>query len=344
MTHVMSNLPIDLRAKILAGENLSQREAQAVILAIMGGDWPEDDTAEVLLALRAKGETADEIAGAAAALRQLMRPIPTRHSRLIDTCGTGGDGASTFNISTAAALVTAAAGLPVAKHGNRGVSSKSGSADVLRELGVDVEAPLDRVAACLDQLDICFCFAPLWHGSVKKVADVRRRLAVPTIFNWLGPLVNPAGTGFQLLGVGQPAMRLKVAEALGRLGTQRSAVVCGQDGLDEVTITGPTDVCLVTPHAMSHITWTPELFGLPRSDLTECRADGPVGSARLIRAVLAGRPGTARDIVILNAAAALWVAGCHSDHRVCGKMAAEAIDGGAGARLLEKLSELSMAR
>ena len=183
----MSEWPHDPRAKILAGEDLSRDESQRVILAIMRGQWPDETIADVLLALRAKGETADEIAGAAAALRQLMRRISTRHTRLIDTCGTGGDGASTFNISTAAALVTAATGLPVAKHGNRGVSSKSGSADVLRELGVDVEAPLERVEACLDQLNICFCFAPLWHGSVKNVAEVRRRLVVPTIFNWLGP-------------------------------------------------------------------------------------------------------------------------------------------------------------
>ena len=221
------------------GHDLAMPQMVEVMNQIVQGQCTESDVAEFLLALRKKGESVDELAGAAAALRQHMTPIRSSHRVLLDTCGTGGDGSGTFNISTAAALVTAAAGIPVAKHGNRSISSRSGSADVLATLGVNIEADLATVERCLEQLGICFCFAPLLHPSMKNVSAVRRRLGVPTIFNFLGPLCNPARAPFQLLGVGRPDLRDRVAAALAKLGTQRAAVLCGSDGLDEVTLGRP---------------------------------------------------------------------------------------------------------
>jgi anthranilate phosphoribosyltransferase len=191
-------------ARIQEGQSLTMDEMAAVVDAIMRGDVGEDRIAEFLLALRAKGETVEEIAGAARAMRRHMTPIRSRHTRLLDTCGTGGDGSQTFNISTAAALVTAACGVAVAKHGNRGMTSRSGSADVLAVLGVNIAADVETVQRCLDEVGICFCFAPQLHPSMRHVAEVRKRLNVPTIFNLLGPLCNPASAPFQLLGVGRP--------------------------------------------------------------------------------------------------------------------------------------------
>ena len=205
---------------------------------IMDGACDAEQIARLLAALHRKGETVAEVAGAAAAMRQRMTPIRSARRDLIDTCGTGGDGSKTFNISTAAALVTAAAGVPVAKHGNRGITSRSGSADVLAALGVNIEADVACVEACLDELGICFCFAPLLHAAMKHVAPIRKQLGTPTIFNILGPLVNPASAPFQLLGVGRAELQPLLAEALLRLGVGRVLVVHGSDGLDEVTLGG----------------------------------------------------------------------------------------------------------
>ena len=221
-----------LLGRVSAGEDLGQEEMAGVIDEIMRGTWADEQIGLLLTALRAKGESVAEVAGAASAMRQHMTPIRTHRENLVDTCGTGGDGAGTFNISTAAALVTAAAGVPVAKHGNRKISSRTGSADVLAALGVNIEAPVRLVERCLDELGIGFCFAPQLHPAMKHVAAVRRKLAVPTIFNLLGPLANPAGAGFQLLGVGRPELRSLLAAALAKLGTRRAIVVCGADGLD----------------------------------------------------------------------------------------------------------------
>jgi anthranilate phosphoribosyltransferase len=330
-------------ARIRDGQSLSMDEMAAVVNAIMQGDCEEDRIAEFLLALRAKGETVEEIAGAARSMRRHMTPIRTRHTRLLDTCGTGGDGSQTFNISTAAALVTAACGVPVAKHGNRGMTSRSGSADVLAVLGVNIAADVATVTRCLDEVGICFCFAPQLHPCMRHVAAVRKRLGVPTIFNLMGPLCNPASAPFQLLGVGRPELRLPLAAALRLLGSTRAAVVSGEDGLDEVTLTGATMISEVTPEAITEQSWTPEAFGIARGELTNLQVDGPETSAKMILAVLEGERGPHRDIVLLNSAAALWVVGEDPSLETCCRRAAAAIDQGAARQVLAALAEMSHA-
>lgn len=330
--------------RLRCGAHLSLDEMSVVVDQIMQGQCREDQIADLLLALRAKGETVDEIAGAAHAIRKHMTHIRTSRPGVIDTCGTGGDASGTFNISTGAALVAAAAGVPVAKHGNRSVTSKSGSADVLAALGVDIEAPVEVVERCLDQVGMCFCFAPLLHPSMRHAAPVRRRLGVPTIFNLLGPLCNPAAAPYQLLGVGRPALRPLLAAALQRLGGQRAIVLCGRDGLDEVTLAGETDVCEVTPDGIAAGTWSPDMFGVPPGDLAELRVEGPEASATLIRQVLDGRAGAARDIVVMNAAAALWTARKADSLREGAALAAAALDSGAAKRLLANLVDASHSR
>ena len=323
--------------RIASGEDLAADEMAAVIDAIMRGQWPDAQIALLLTALRAKGESCGEVAGAAMALRRHMTPIATRRSGLVDTCGTGGDGSQTFNISTAAAIVAAAVGVPVAKHGNRAATSRSGSADVLAALGVDVNAPLEAVERSLDESGLCFCFAPLFHGAMKRVSTVRKQLGFPTIFNLLGPLANPARAPYQLIGVGRPELRPLLADALVLLGGERAIVVHGRDGLDEVTLAAATDVSEVRGGKVREFVWTPEDFGLQRQNLESLRIDGPEASAAIIRDVLAGRPGPARDIVTLNAAAALWVADFSSQPAACAAAAKAAIDSGAAARLLATL-------
>lgn len=327
--------------QVVAGKDLSMADMAAVIDMVMQGVCDEATIGHFLTALHEKGESVEEVAGAAAAMRRHMTRIRSQHTVLLDTCGTGGDYSGTFNISTAAALVTAAAGVPVAKHGNRSVTSKSGSADVFAALGVNIEADLATVQRCLDQLGIGFCFAPLMHPSMRHVAAVRRSLACPTIFNLLGPLCNPASASFQLLGVGRPALRERLAAALRLLGTQRSAVVSGSDGLDEVTLNGPTHVLLVQGESIESLTWTPADFGLRETTLEPILVDGPSQSASIVLEVLSGTRGTARDIVVMNSGAALWVAG-HVPTLLAGAEAAcGAIDSGSARRLLADLAALS---
>ncbi len=254
--------------QVASGQNLSAEQMAETIDAIMRGQWTDPQIGLLLTALRAKGETSDEVAGAALALRRHMTPIRSRRANLLDTCGTGGDGSNTFNISTAAALVAAAAGAPVAKHGNRAITSRSGSGDVLAALGVNVLADLPTVERALDELGLCFCFAPLFHGAMKRVSAVRKQLGVPTIFNLLGPLANPAGAPFQVIGVARPELRGLVAEALVRLGARRAIVVHGHDGLDELTLTGPTFVSEATGQGVRDFAWSPEDFGFARSRST----------------------------------------------------------------------------
>lgn len=318
-------------------------EIAGIVGSIMDGDWSDAEIALFLNALRLKGETVAEIAGAAKAMRQHMTPIRSTHENLIDTCGTGGDGSGTFNISTAAALVTAAAGQPVAKHGNRSITSKTGSADVLAELGVNVEASVETVERCLDEVGICFCFAPQLHSSMKHVAAARKKLGVPTIFNMLGPLCNPASAPFQLLGVGKPHLRQLLAEALSMLSAQRAVVVCGEDGLDEVTLQGSTIVTIVEGDATSETSWRPSDFGMEEAGQESMQVDDPPSSAAMIRDILAGTAGAARDIVVLNSAAALWTAGANESTIACARKAAEAIDSGAARDLLARLAEASHA-
>jgi len=334
----------EILGRVSGGEDLSMEEMATAINEIMQGHWQDEQIALLLTALYQKGETVDEVAGAAEALRRNMTPLRSKHSLLLDTCGTGGDASGTFNISTAAAIVTAAAGVPVAKHGNRSMTSKTGSADVLAELGVNIEASVEQAERCLDESGICFCFAPLMHQSMRHVGAVRRQLGIRTIFNLLGPLCNPANAGYQLLGVGRPELRPLLAHALRRLGTTRSIVVCGEDGLDEVTLSGTTHCSEIRGEESNEFSWTPEQFGLATEvDKSSMLVESPPESAEVIRAVLNGSRGPSRDIVILNAAAALWTAEVDSDLEVCTQKAAVAIDDGAAMETLQQLAKLSHA-
>jgi anthranilate phosphoribosyltransferase len=320
-----------------SGGDLPMEQMAAVMGRIMDGACQETQIARLLVALHRKGETVAEVAGAAAAMRERMTPIRSCRGELIDTCGTGGDGSKTFNISTAAALVAAAAGVRVAKHGNRGMTSRSGSADVLAVLGVNIEADVARVEACLADLGICFCFAPLLHAAMKHVAAVRKRLGTPTIFNILGPLVNPASAPFQLLGVGRAELQPLLAEALLLLGVHRAVVVHGADGLDEVTLGGTTRVIEAAGGRLQHFEWQPADFGIEPAGRETMLVSGPEESAVLIRGILEGRRGPPRDIVIANAAAALWTVGRSPSLAECARQAADAIDSGAACALLARL-------
>jgi anthranilate phosphoribosyltransferase len=337
----MSHLIDSLLGRVAGGGNLSFDEMSDSIDAIMRGEWSEDEIGLLLTALAAKGETVDEIAGAAAAMRRHMTPIRSRHAEVLDTCGTGGGNSKMFNVSTTAAIVAAAAGVPVAKHGNRSITSRSGSADVLTELGVNINASVAQVEACLDELGICFCFAPLMHPAMKHVASVRKKLGIRTIFNVLGPLVNPAGACYQLLGAGRPELLPLLAGALVRLGTKRSVVVSGEDGLGDVTLAGTTYVTEVADRGMREFTWQPEDFGIARQSLDGLMIESPAESAVLIRKLLAGERGSTRDIVVLNAAAGLLVAGREAKPQAAAERAGEAIDSGAAEELLGRLAARS---
>ena len=336
--------------RLTGGENLALDEARSAVAGIMAGEWPEGEIGLFLTLLRDKGETADEIAGAALAMRGHMRKIHTSRTGIIDTCGTGGVGSEIFNVSTTAALVVAACGVPVAKHGNRKVTSRSGSADVLMELGVNVQAAVPVVEQCLEELGICFCFAPLMHTAMKHVAPVRQKLGTRTIFNLLGPLTNPAGAEYQLLGVGRSELRPLLASALQRLGAKRAVVAGGSDGLGEVTITGPTEVCEVASfggaapsYEVKDFRWTPADFDVPVGAIEPITIDSPAASAALVREVLRGAVGPARDIVVVNAAAALWTANRAPTTATAAALARTAIDSGAAAKLLEDLVRLTNA-
>ncbi len=334
---------VSLLGRVSAGEDLSGAAMTVAMDAIMSGECDEGQVGLFLTALAAKGETAEEVAGAAMALRAHMTPIRSRYDRLLDTCGTGGGGSDVFNISTTAALVIAAAGVPVAKHGNRSVTSRSGSADVLAELGVNIQATIPQVERCLDELGICFCFAPLMHPAMRHVAAVRKKLGVRTIFNVLGPLSNPAGASHQLLGAGRPELRTLLASSLQLLGIERALVVSGEDGLGEMTIAGVTHATEVSASGAREVNFRPEDFGLTFKPLDSIRVSGPGESAALVQSALSGEAGTARDIVILNAAAGLLTFEPTLTPKEAAERAAAAIDSGAAAKILKKLVALSHA-
>ena len=307
--------------------------------AVMDGAADPHALAGLLVALRMKGEAADELVGAAAAMRERMTAVPVAGAApLLDTCGTGGDGLSTFNISTAAALVTAACGVRVAKHGNRSVSSNSGSADVLEALGVNVSLTPDRVGECIEEVGIGFAYAPASHGALRHAGLVRKGLGVRTLFNLLGPLTNPAGARHQLLGAASVKHAELIANALHRLGTDRSLVVCGNDELDEVSLWGETTVFVVTAAGVERESWTARDLGLAESAAADLRADGPAASAAIIRGVLEGESGPCREIVVANAAAGLIAVGEETDPAAAATRAAAAIDGGAAAETLARLA------
>lgn len=329
----------ELTGRVSGGDDLTMEEMARAIDYMMQGRCKDEEIGLLLMALKAKGETVEEVAGAASAMRRHMTKIRSPHVEMIDTCGTGGSGRGTFNISTATAIVTAAAGLPVAKHGNRAITSKTGSADVLAELGVNVEASVEQVEQCLAELGICFCYAPLMHQSMKHVGPVRKKLGVRTIFNLLGPLCNPAGACYQLLGVGIPEIRPLLAGALEKLGTRRALVVAGDDGMDEVSLAQKTHVSEVDADGTTEFSWDPSVFGLEATTSTDgMLAATPSESAGVIRQILDGKPGPSREIVVLNSAAALWLGGKANDPMRCAQLAQEALDSGAAKDLLAKLA------
>lgn len=303
---------------------------------LIQGRCDEVEAAACLVALRMKGETAGEVAAAAGVLRRHMAGWdPGRE--VLDTCGTGGDCAGTFNISTATAFVVAGAGMPVVKHGNRSVSSQSGSADVLGCLGVDLEQATRLRRECLDAAGLAFCFAPHFHPALKKVAGIRKRLGIPTIFNCLGPLANPAGAPYQLLGVGRAELLDLMAQALLRLGTRRALVVHGADGLDEVSLSAPTHVRVVTAGQVASAVWTPANLGLAPCESGELLTADAAESAAIIRRVLAGEEGAPLRVVLANAAAALLTAGKVSTLPAGVEQARQAVASGKAAAVLERL-------
>ena len=324
-------------AKVVGGTDLSCDEAAAAMDAIMSGEATDAQIAAFAIGLRMKGETVDEITGCARVMREKATRIEAPSPDVLDTCGTGGDASGTFNISTASALVAAGAGCCVAKHGNRSVSSASGSADVLRALGVNIEADVPTVERSLREAGIGFLFAPALHKAMKHAIGPRREMGVRTIFNILGPLTNPARATRQVLGVYDPALLETMARVLGNLGSVRCLVVHGEDGLDELTTTTSSRVCELDQGQVRCYSIHPGLCGLPQASLDDLRVDGPEESASVIRRVLAGAEGPHRDIVALNAGAAIYVGGKAADLAEGVRVAQECIDSGAAARALARL-------
>jgi anthranilate phosphoribosyltransferase len=327
----------DVLAALIDRHDLSADQMRAVMQELMSGRSGEAEASAFLIALRMKGETAAELAAAALVLRENMVRWDPGRSQVLDTCGTGGDGSGTFNISTAAAFVAAAAGVPVVKHGNRAVSSRSGSADVLAALGLLVEGDAVRARRCLERTGLAFCFAPHFHPALRHLAALRRRLSVPTIFNCLGPLANPAGACYQLLGVGRPDLLDLMAGALARLGTAHALVVCGQDGLDEVSLSAPTSVRQIRGGCITSCEWTPGDFDLEPCRRVDLLADGPDASAVLVRQVLEGQDGPAMRVVLANAAAALFAADRVTSLTEGVTLARQAVSSGRARDILEKL-------
>jgi len=326
--------------KVAGGARLTESEAGAAFDILMSGNATPAQMGGFFMALRVRGETVDEITGAARVMRSKALSIDAPPGT-IDTCGTGGDGAGTFNISTATALVVAACGVPVAKHGNRAMSSKSGAADVLTALGVNIDCDMALVRRCLWEVGICFLMAPRHHNAMRNVGPTRVELGTRTIFNLMGPLSNPAGTQRQLIGVFDGRWIEPLAHVLGRLGTEEAWVVHGSDGLDEITLTGPTHIAALRDGAVRTFEITPEDAGLSRVKPEELKGGDPGSNAAALRAVLAGTHGPYRDIVCLNSAAALIVAGKADDLTRGVAMAATAIDSGAAARVLRRLVEMT---
>ena len=325
--------------RLAFGEGLSADEVADAFGVVMRGDATPAQIAALLVALRVKGETAEEVAGAARALRRAMVALPAeRPDELVDTCGTGGGSVTTFNISTAAALLAAGAGARVAKHGNRSFTSRSGSADVLEALGVAIEAPVEVMERSLREAGIVFMFAPLMHPAMRHVGPVRRELGVPTVMNIVGPLANPAGAGRQVVGVADPRRMPLLAGALAALGSVHALVVHGEPGLDEVSPLGPTHVIEVRDGATREWTIDPAEYGLADGSAEELAGGAPDENARIVEEVLHNRaPTAARAAVLLNAAAALYVAGRAASFGDGVLEATHALESGAGVDALERL-------
>ena len=326
---------------LIAGVDLGRARTRAVMDQIMSGQATDAQIGAFLVALRIKGETIDEIAGGAEAMREKATPIVTVRPDLIDTCGTGGDDSGTFNISTTVAFVACGAGLAVAKHGARSISSQCGSADVLAALGVNVEATPEKVGECIDEVGIGFLFAVALHGAMKHAIGPRRELATRTVFNILGPLTNPAGAKRQLLGVFDGALTEALAGVLRELGSERALVVHGSDGLDEITLTGPTQVSELRDGQISTRQIHPGDFGLQVVSAEALKGGDADYNARILREVLDGREGPQRDVVLLNAAAAMVVGGLAEDITAGLEVARASIDSGKARQALDRLVEVS---
>lgn len=331
----------DALAKLADRQDLTDKEAEEVLIEIMDGKATPAQIGAYLMGLRVKGETVDEIAGSARAMRRKAVQIRVAGPLVVDTCGTGGDRADTFNISTTAAFVVAGAGLTVAKHGNRSVSSRSGSADVLKALGVRIDVPTDRLAECIDEVGIGFLFAPLFHGAMTQCAAPRQDMGIRTLLNVLGPLANPAGATVQVIGVYEERLTELMAKVLVQLGTRHCFVVHGMDGLDEVTLTDRTQVSEGRAGVVSSYCIEPKDFGLDRARPKDLTGGTPGDNAEITRQVLRGWKGPKRDIVCLNAAPALVAGGKAKTLREGYELAGKVIERGAAIDKLERLIEFT---
>ena len=328
--------------KVLDKVDLKEEEMVSIMTQIMEGQVKDSQLGSLLTALRIKGESIEEIAGAAIVMRDKSENINvSRTETIVDTCGTGGDGANTFNISTAAAFVVAGCGLTVAKHGNKAVSSLSGSADVLRCLGVNIDADKLAVEKCLDEIGIGFLFAPMMHGAMKYAAGVRKELGFRTIFNLLGPLTNPAGANAQVIGIYDSSRLKQIASVLKLLGTRQAFVVHGSDGLDEITLTGTTNVCELVNGQVKEYTLEPENFELTACKAKDISGGTPEENANIIKNILSGEQGPKRDIVLMNASAAICAGGIAENLKVAMHLARQSIDTGSAEKKLNDLCRLS---
>ena len=329
--------------KLVNRVSLSEAETSDVMNQIMTGEATPLQVASFLTALRMKGETVEEITGAARVMREKAHRVNVGSKNVLDTCGTGGDQKGTFNISTTSALVVAGAGIAVAKHGNRSVSSQSGSADVLAALGVKVDAPKDRVEECIAKIGIGFLFAPLLHEAMKYAVQPRRDIGIRTVFNLLGPLTNPALASHQLIGLYSGELVAAIAHVLKNLGSVRAMVVHGMEGLDEISLCGPTKVAELRDGEIKEYTIAPEEVGLTRCRLEDLHGGNAEQSAAIVRGVLQGDKGPARDVVLLNSGAALYVSGSAASIRDGMALAASSIDSGKARQKLEQLVQLTNA-
>jgi anthranilate phosphoribosyltransferase len=325
----------DLLMRIQRREDLDEGAAAAAMTTIMEGEVTPLNVAALLMGLRVKGETAEEVAGFVRTMRRFATPV-TVDGPLVDTCGTGGDRAGTFNVSTVSALVAAGAGARVAKHGNRAASGRCGSADLLEAWGVVIDLPPEGVQACIEELGIGFCFAPAYHPAMKHVMPARRELGVPTVFNFLGPLTNPAGAQHQTIGVSDARMAPLMAATLARLGSAHALVFCGHDGLDELTTTGVSHVWEVRKGEISEYDFDPADHGVARATVADLQGGELEDNVRIADAVLAGEQGPRRDIVLLGAAAALIAADLADDWGAALEAAATSIDSGAARSVLDR--------
>ena len=336
----------DLISKIVEGTDLSESEMIKAMDEIMSGEATPSQIGAFITALRLKGETVDEITGAARVMREkatkvAINPAEIKDDIILDVVGTGGDGAKTFNVSTTTAFVTAGAGITVAKHGNRAVSSKCGAADVLENLGVNLNITSTDVESCINKTGIGFLFAPLFHGAMKHAAGPRKEIGIRSVFNLLGPLTNPAGATVLLLGVYDISLTEKIAMVLNKLGTKEAFVVCGEGNLDEISICGLTRISHVKDGSVSTFEITPEEFGLKRADIKDIEGGDAAENADIIRAILNGEKGPKRDMVLINASAAFVAAGYAKDFNEGLKLGEEIIDSGKAKNKLEELIEFT---